>query len=96
MSMGKKFENVDELKANGGNGDWAFILESEYQYIFVFLPVDKEPRALRLRAPGRPVEETPDMWDWDGNKEAPTLNPSILCRITGWHGYMRAGVLVEV
>jgi hypothetical protein len=32
-------------------------------------------------------------WDWDGNREAPTLTPSVLqsglpCR---WHGYLTAG-----
>ncbi len=32
-------------------------------------------------------------WDWDGNKEAPTLTPSVLQR-TGckWHGWLTAGV----
>jgi Family of unknown function (DUF6527) len=41
-------------------------------------------------------------WVWDGNREKPTLNPSILTSmtipVTGeyielWHGFMRAGRL---
>lgn len=43
---------------------------------------------LPLRGRGHPHE-----WDWDGNREAPTLSPSIHntgmpCR---WHGWLRAG-----
>lgn len=29
-------------------------------------------------------------WQWDGNREAPTLSPSIH-HIGHWHGYLRAG-----
>lgn len=33
-------------------------------------------------------------WYWDGNREAPTLEPSILHHSkVEWHGYMRAGKL---
>lgn len=40
-------------------------------------------------------------WLWDGNKEAPTLSPSILHWGDGkdkpatWHGYLRKGQLVN-
>lgn len=34
----------------------------------------------------------PHGWDWDGNKELPTINPSIKISPCGWHGYLRAGV----
>ncbi len=31
-------------------------------------------------------------WDWDGNRDAPTFNPSINCSAhCGWHGYIVAG-----
>ncbi len=33
-------------------------------------------------------------WKWDGNLDAPTLEPSINCRDC-WHGYLRAGVFEE-
>ncbi|MCZ0963906.1 DUF6527 family protein [Paracoccus benzoatiresistens] len=43
---------------------------------------------LPMRGSGRPHE-----WDWDGNREAPTVSLSIFntgmpCR---WHGWLRAG-----
>jgi hypothetical protein len=34
-------------------------------------------------------------WEWDGNKEQPTLSPSVHDIPNGkthWHGYLRAGV----
>lgn len=42
-------------------------------------------------------------WTWDGNKESPTLSPSIHHQSkcanqvrTHWHGYLRNGVFEEV
>lgn len=35
-------------------------------------------------------------WDWDGNRESPTIAPSINCSAhCGWHGYIRAGRCVD-
>jgi len=37
-------------------------------------------------------------WQWDGNKELPTLTPSILrCRpqSCGWHGFLTKGIFVS-
>jgi hypothetical protein len=34
------------------------------------------------------------MWDWDGNREAPTFQPSINCGKC-WHGYIRNGRCVD-
>jgi hypothetical protein len=38
----------------------------------------------------------PHGWTWDGNREAPTVAPSILhdSPHCGWHVYLRAGVFV--
>jgi hypothetical protein len=33
-------------------------------------------------------------WSWDGNEDAPTLNPS-LHAVGVWHGWVRGGQLVE-
>jgi hypothetical protein len=33
-------------------------------------------------------------WDWDGNRDTPTFNPSINCG-TCWHGYIRNGRCVS-
>lgn len=37
----------------------------------------------------------PDGWEWDGNKEKPTLSPSIANRFCSYHGYLRAGIFVD-
>lgn len=36
-------------------------------------------------------------WQWDGNKESPTLTPSIyrLGAACKWHGWLRAGEFVQ-
>ena len=34
-------------------------------------------------------------WEWDGNRESPTLSPSIH-QIGHWHGYLRAGFWTQV
>jgi hypothetical protein len=38
--------------------------------------------------------ETGKHWGWDGNEDLPTLVPSIHA-IGHWHGFVRAGVLIE-
>ena len=48
---------------------------------------------LRIYREGDEVPPTP-AWLWDGNRDAPTLEPSIACGPEGerdWHGYMTAG-----
>lgn len=37
-----------------------------------------------------PIQGAPT-WNWDGNKDAPTLNPSIDCGGCGWHGNIENG-----
>jgi hypothetical protein len=40
----------------------------------------------------RPCEDRPS-WEWDGNRDKPTLKPSIQCNTPcKWHGYLTAGV----
>lgn len=45
-----------------------------------------------------PVRQGPNQsgkhWGWDGNEDAPTLTPSIHTH-GHWHGWCRAGKLVE-
>lgn len=43
-----------------------------------------------------PIRNCPT-WDWDGNRDAPTLSPSINCNGEGgcgWHGFIQAGQIV--
>jgi hypothetical protein len=37
----------------------------------------------------------PNSWQWNGNREKPTLSPSILVGANLWHGWMRDGVLID-
>lgn len=34
-------------------------------------------------------------WDWDGDRDAPTLHPSVNCS-SCWHGHIRKGRCVDV
>ena len=33
-------------------------------------------------------------WEWDGNREAPTISPSVNCGGCGWHGWIKAGEFI--
>jgi uncharacterized protein DUF6527 len=46
---------------------------------------------LLIRLPERSPRPS---WIWDGNREAPTFQPSINCKGC-WHGYIRAGRCVD-
>lgn len=98
-------KNIDDLWDNGEVGDWAFrdgpaTEESPAvvdRYIVIRLPDTdsgsgyKDFAVLPLQTSDRPDGQC---WQWDGNREAPTLTPSILHHsVPPWHGYMRAGKL---
>lgn len=50
-------------------------------YVQSYIPITTGPRS-------------PGFWGWDGNEDAPTLTPSLHV-IGHWHGWVRAGMLVE-
>lgn len=78
----------------GEVGDWCFL--NNDTYIAVLLHSDEDGLAMI------PIKHDPQMgdvqhvvWQWDGNREAPTLTPSILHHShKEWHGYLREGKLV--
>lgn len=85
-------QNLDTLDAQGKKGDWCFL---------------NDDRLMALRY-GDEIENTcviavrpganKHVWNWDGNKDAPTLSPSIRCYTgdkTLWHGFLEHGVLRE-
>ena len=99
------------INANGvpklAAGEWALILKNEgdeHPYMIAFgCPCGKchDPEQvihnsyLHITRPSQPSVGKPD-WQWDGNREAPTLTPSIQRRgACNWHGYLRAGKFVE-
>lgn len=94
--MGKLIEKTEDLFNDLCEvGDWAF--DASGTTIFIVLPPHNRLAGLPI-SQDRGVADgsTSPVWWWDGNREAPTLQPSILSVDTGWHGYMTAGVLVEV
>lgn len=91
----------DEVR-NGQMGDWAFAdgAGPDYLYLIIRLPNGSEmgdEAALPIFRHGQvPSDAQHPYWLWDGSREAPTLEPSILNRGSGqeWHGYLRTGQLV--
>lgn len=74
-------------------GEWEFV--NDYTAIYIHVP-HKECEFGLVRIPIHLGEQTedPNMWGWNGDKEKPTLTPSI--NVIGiWHGYLREGKLVE-
>ena len=86
-----------------GEGAFAFgtLIEGDKTMtsIMISMPYDGSPAAvhnLAIYRDGEPKPRDP-AWQWDGNREAPTLTPSIACGMPkgcDWHGYMTAGRLV--
>jgi len=78
-------------------GDWQFVDSSNVDdaWIYIVIP-NGTPEGSLAQLPL--VPSTTDSWQWDGNKEAPTLTPSILHHEhvgnpQSWHGYMTKGEL---
>lgn len=94
-AKGQLRKDYQDLAENGVLGDWCF--ERDDTYIVIRLP-DSETTE-RGSETSFPIMEGPNLtlvhWGWDGNREAPTLTPS-LHWIGVWHGWMRAGEIVSV
>jgi hypothetical protein len=89
MSLLPSFSALDE---RGQAGDWCFTDGDGYLIVRLHAG-DDGIAAIAVKPdpdiPGKPV------WRWDGNREAPTLEPSILHHSNPpWHGWLRAGRLV--
>ena len=92
-------ETLADLDDNGQLGDWCFFSakdKPDRNYIMIRCPDGNansrgSVTAWRLRAVPDPND---DDWQWDGNRDAPTLTPS-LHWVGVWHGWMRAGELVS-
>lgn len=86
---GQPRQSEEDLGQNGQVGDW-------------FIPEDGSSIFIKMPNPAKTVAEWPfkeplengSCWEWDGNRAAPTVTPS-LHWVNVWHGWMRAGELVE-
>lgn len=82
----------------GKIGDWYFVNNDSEIMLRHPDPSDKERGTivnLPLYKEGEPKLREP-AWLWDGNREAPTLSPSIRTfdnEGDRWHGYLKAGKL---
>lgn len=67
--------------------------DTEYDVIYMRHPRSTTPCRLPLNV-GK-TKDRGDTWQWDGNRDCPTLKPSISHRKPGgWHGYLTAGRFV--
>jgi hypothetical protein len=96
-AQGRRYDSVADLLNLGTVGDWAFSPEEEPPAIWIRTP-DGSPSGTMSRLPITPIDSVLDAWAWDGNRDAPTISPSIhrlpvVGFKAGWHGFMRAGRL---
>ena len=85
--------NSEQLREIGKKGDWSF--SDGEAAISIMYTDDWFMGTVVLPISGK------NCWQWNGNKEFPTLTPSILIYgdpgwSIGWHGYLTDGKLVDV
>lgn len=94
IRKGRLIEPTDLIfEAELQPGNWAF---SESDNVILIVLPDGKLAGLPLSADASNRLHDGTHWNWDGNREAPTITPSILDVVTGWHGYLRAGQLESV
>jgi hypothetical protein len=78
-------------------GDWQFVDSPDAKDVWIYIRIPNgTPEGSLAHLPL--VQGQAASWRWDGNREAPTLTPSILHDdgVGGaWHGYMTKGELVS-
>lgn len=100
------YKDWDDLNENGLIGDWAFFEGGEPKMMYIAFRYPRPstetlPEGYHMPDRGHvghvPIttgEKQAQCWLWDGNREAPTISPSI--DIVGvWHGFIRNGELVS-
>jgi hypothetical protein len=99
--MSQLRKDIADLEENGQLGDWCFynndadmFLNYPIKSIYAGEPDNIDIVHLYIHRAGTVFERSPS-WEWDGNRDAPTLSPSINV-INRWHGYLRAGKLETV
>ena len=89
---------VQSLGDVDNQGDFAWTSGDDGKAIFLALPspsVDAPTNYILNRIPVNEGANSPGkQWGWDGNEDAPTLTPSIHC-LGHWHGWVRAGQMIE-
>lgn len=91
IRAGRLRESLHDLNENGEVGDWCFEDNRGRLYMFLAYPNGYYPESWEVVSLPLSGDQHP-VWQWDGNREAPTLTPSI--NVVGrWHGFLRNGKL---
>ena len=90
--------NMFDLDHKGIVGDWCFLAQDTKIAVRYGGDAFKQTVIIPISDTGSDI---PPVWKWDGNKEAPTITPSILVNSVpgwnpGWHGFLTAGKLITV
>ena len=94
------YTDFDDFRENGKAGAIVFCESPEYgvQGFGYKCAGCGQESYLPVSQPGKP--NSCQEWAWDGNKEQPTLTPSIFHRKEkggcGWHGHLIKGVFTSV
>lgn len=87
-----KFDDRNMDEATPGNEAWFSFNCPKHDRPCGMLPIaGKHPDKKR---DGQNENGGSAMWDWDGNREAPTFTPSINCGKC-WHGFIERGRTVD-
>ena len=99
-TMGRAVASLNALREPGDFCIFVRDAALEIHEIAFWLPGHEKPSALILkRVPN--VTTAPQLadhvWNWDGNSQHPTINPSIESEAgaTRWHGYLVNGQFVQ-
>jgi hypothetical protein len=91
-------KRVADMASIDNPGDFFWRTVNDQKYIVVALPRPRDDAPNDWIMNMLPVEPGTAnrgiSWGFDGNENAPTLTPSVHC-IGHWHGWVRAGTLVE-
>lgn len=90
-----KRKNPKDFDENGQKGDWCFHAKDTNIWIQFGDDRFRDSVSLPISVDG----SIPNSWTWNGDKDCPTLTPSILIKPVegwqkGWHGFLTNGALV--
>lgn len=96
----------DEYSAFHDYGVGAFFWEDHdngLSTMTLIVPDERDPEGITVagavvvqKGKTAPEGHQGAIWDWNGDRDAPTLSPSLLVHPGGWHGYVRAGELITI
>lgn len=83
--------NVGSYDAMKNPGDFYFAERDGHEGIIIILPYGGWHHIAVVNGPAGGNR----VWGWNGDREKPTLTPSIRAGTDDWHGYLTAGRLVS-